>query len=127
VALDAFVSRDLLCAIFIVGGDLHDGAVIIQGDRIAAAACFLPLHVQPVTALRKMGSRHRAAIGISEETDALAVVISEETGQVSIAWRGELEADVSLDRLRDRLIYHASGARRPPENGREPALGRVQP
>lgn len=127
VALDAIVSRDLLCAIFRTGGELHDGAVIIQGDRIAAAACFLPLHVQPVSALRKLGTRHRAAIGVTEESDALAVVLSEETGQISIAWRGELEPDISLDRLRERLTYHATGARRrvQPEPHRE--LRRAQP
>ena len=78
VALDAVVSRDLLCSIFHPGGALHDGAVIIQGDRVAAAACFLPLTTNPVM-LRRLGTRHRAAIGITEETDALAVVVSEES------------------------------------------------
>lgn len=125
VTLDAVVSRDLLLAIFHRGAQLHDGAVIMQGDRVAAAACFLPLHVTPAGALalarRKMGTRHRAAIGVTEETDALAVAVSEETGQISIAWRGELEADVSLDRLRERLTHHSTGAR-PSEEG-EPAPG----
>src|SRR5579885_79180 len=73
VALDAAVSRDLLCAIFHQGGALHDGAVIIQGDRVAAAACFLPLTTNPQLQ-RRLGTRHRAAIGITEETDALALV-----------------------------------------------------
>ena len=108
VALDAVVSRDLLCSIFHHGGQLHDGAVIIQGDRIAAAACFLPLHTHPVS-IRKIGTRHRAAIGVTEGTDALAVVLSEERGQISIAWREDLEQDVSIDRLRERLIHHATG------------------
>src|SRR5580765_6524328 len=108
VALDAMVSRDLLCSIFHHGGQLHDGAVIIQGDRVAAAACFLPLHTHPVTT-RKVGTRHRAAIGVTEGTDALAVVLSEERGQISIAWREELEQDVGIDRLRERLIHHATG------------------
>jgi diadenylate cyclase len=102
VALDARVSRDLLCAIFHPGGALHDGAVIVQGDRVAAAACFLPLTVNPAL-LRRQGTRHRAAIGITEETDALAVVVSEETRQISIASRGDIEPDVSLDRVREYL------------------------
>src|ERR1700691_892872 len=80
VALDAVVSRDLLCSIFERGGALHDGAAIIQGDRVAAAACFLPLTTNPVM-LRRLGTRHRAAIGVTEESDAMAIVVSEETGQ----------------------------------------------
>jgi len=126
VALDALVSRDLLCAIFHTGGQLHDGAAIIQGDRIAAAACFLPLHVPPV-GNKKLGTRHRAAIGITEESDALAVVISEETGHISVAWRGDLEGPVSLDRLRERLTQHATGMKGDSERVTEPMLGRAEP
>jgi diadenylate cyclase len=126
VALDALVSRDLLCSIFHHGGQLHDGAVIIQGDRIAAAACFLPLHTHPVT-IRKIGTRHRAAIGVTEGTDALAVVISEERGHVSIAWREDLEQDVSIDRLRERLIQHATGQPARPDQAPEPEWRRAQP
>ena len=126
VALDAVVSRDLLCAIFHPGGQLHDGAVIIQGYRVAAAACFLPLHTHPVT-MRKIGTRHRAAIGVTEDTDAMAVVLSEERGQISIAWRGELEPDVSIDRLRERLIHHATGRSTPRHDAPEPELRRAQP
>jgi diadenylate cyclase len=111
VALDATISRDLLCAIFHPGGALHDGAVIVQGDRVAAAACFLPLTVNPAL-LRRQGTRHRAAIGITEETDALAVVVSEETRQISIASRGDIEPDVSLDRVRERLSQAAVRNRR---------------
>ena len=111
VPLDAAVSRDLLCAIFHAGGPLHDGAVIVQGDRIAAAACFLPLTMNPLLQ-RRLGTRHRAAIGITEETDALAVVVSEETAQISIAARGDIEPDVTLDRVRERLVRHAPGRRR---------------
>ena len=110
VALDAAVSRDLLCAVFHQGGALHDGAVIVQGDRVAAAACFLPLTTNPVMQ-RRLGTRHRAAIGITEETDALAVVVSEETRQISIASRGDLEPDVTLERVRERLTRHTSGGR----------------
>lgn len=108
VALDAAVSRDLLCAIFHPGAALHDGAVIIQGDRIAAAACFLPLTLNPLLQ-RQLGTRHRAAIGVTEETDALAVIVSEETGRVSIASRGDLEQDVTLERVRERLTRHSTG------------------
>jgi diadenylate cyclase len=118
VALDATVSRDLLCAIFHPGGALHDGAVIVQGDRVAAAACFLPLTVNPAL-LRRQGTRHRAAIGITEETDALAVVVSEETRQISIAARGDIEPDVSLDRVRERLSQASVRSRK-----QEPVAGR---
>lgn len=114
VILDAQVSRDLLCSIFHNGGALHDGAVIVQGDRIAAAACFLPLTTNPQMQ-RRMGTRHRAAIGVSEETDALAVVVSEETGHIAIAARGDLEPDVTLERLRERLNRYSSGRPRKPE------------
>jgi len=118
VALDAQVSRDLLCAIFHPGGALHDGAVIVQGDRVAAAACFLPLTVNPAL-LRRQGTRHRAAIGITEETDALAVVVSEETRQISIASRGDIEPDVSLDRVREYLSQVSLRNRK-----QEPVAGR---
>jgi diadenylate cyclase len=108
VALDARVSRDLLCAIFHTGGAMHDGAVIIQGDRVAAAACFLPLTTNP-TLSRRLGTRHRAAIGVTEETDALAVVVSEETGQISVASRGDLEPNVTIERLQTWLSHHTAG------------------
>jgi diadenylate cyclase len=102
VPVDARVTRDLLLAVFQPGGSLHDGAVIVQGGRLAAAACFLPLTMNPELS-RKLGTRHRAAIGVTEEADCLAVVVSEERGTVSIASRGELEMDISLDRLAQRL------------------------
>lgn len=98
VSLDAAVSRDLLCSIFHPGGTLHDGAVIIQGDRIAAAACFLPLTTNPLL-MTELGTRHRAALGISEESDCVAIVVSEETGRVSVAAFGEIELDVPLERV----------------------------
>jgi diadenylate cyclase len=98
VSLDALVSRDLLCSIFHPGGTLHDGAVIIQGDRIAAAACFLPLTTNPLL-ITELGTRHRAALGISEESDSIAIVVSEETGRVSVATFGEIELDVPLERV----------------------------
>jgi diadenylate cyclase len=104
--LDAAVSRDLLLAIFITKGPMHDGAVIIQKDRAAAAACFLPLTMNPALA-HSLGTRHRAAIGITEEADCISVVVSEETGQISVATFGEIERDVSETRLIQRLIDHA--------------------
>src|SRR5271154_3142215 len=108
VNVDSSVSRDLLCAIFHPGGALHDGAVIIQGDRIAAAACFLPLTTNPLL-ITALGTRHRAALVISEESDCLTVVVSEETGKVSVAAFGEIEIDVPLERvehlLTDRLDH----------------------
>ena len=99
--LDAAISRDLLCAIFQRGGALHDGAVIIQGDRIAAAACFLPLTTN-THLITEMGTRHRAGLGITEESDCMAVIVSE-TGRISIAAFGEIELDVSIDRVSEFL------------------------
>ena len=105
VPLDAHLSRDLLLAIFKPGGELHDGAVIVQRDKVAAAACFLPLSMNPVLA-RTLGTRHRAAIGITEETDCLAVVVSEQTGGVSVAAFGEIEQNVSLRRVAEAMAKH---------------------
>jgi len=102
VNLDAAVSRDLLCAIFHPGGALHDGAVIVQKDRVSPAACFLPLSMNP-TLSSKLGTRHRAALGITEESDCFSVVVSEETGRISIAAYGEIELDVSLERVEQLL------------------------
>ena len=93
VVLEARLSRDLLLSIFHPGPPLHDGAVIVQKDRIAAAACFLPLTTNPALS-RKLGTRHRAAIGITEETDCLSVVVSEETGHISVAAFGELDGEL---------------------------------
>jgi diadenylate cyclase len=81
---------------------LHDGAVIIQNNRIAAAACFLPLTVKPRLS-KDLGTRHRAAIGITEETDAIAVVVSEETGSISLAQGGQIERGLTIDALRSKL------------------------
>lgn len=102
VTLDARLSYDLLATIFRPSAPLHDGAVIVQRDRIAAAACFLPLSMNPVLSTQ-LGTRHRAAIGITEETDSVAVVISEETGAISLAVAGNIERELSVERLRERL------------------------
>ena len=102
VSLDARLSYDLMATLFRPSAPLHDGAVIVQRDRIAAAACFLPLSMNPVLSTQ-LGTRHRAASGITEETDAVAVIISEETGTISIAVAGSIERDLSVERLRERL------------------------
>ncbi|HEU5210405.1 MAG TPA: diadenylate cyclase CdaA [Longimicrobiales bacterium] len=97
--LQARVGADLVVSLFAPYGPLHDGAVLINGDTIIAAGVILPLTQFPVSD-RTLGTRHRAAIGLSEETDALVIVVSEETSQVSVAHRGVLQRDVSLDQLR---------------------------
>ena len=102
VPLDARLSYDLLATIFRPSAPLHDGAVIVQGDRIAAAACFLPLSMNPVLSTQ-LGTRHRAAIGITEESDAIAVIVSEETGAISLAVAGNIERDISVEQLREQL------------------------
>jgi diadenylate cyclase len=102
VPLDARLSYDLLATIFRPSAPLHDGAVIVQKDRIAAAACFLPLSMNPVLSTQ-MGTRHRAGIGITEETDAIAVIVSEESGAISLAVAGNFERDLTVEQLRERL------------------------
>lgn len=102
VPLDANLSFDLLVTIFRPSAPLHDGAVIVQKGRIAAAACFLPLSMNPVLSTQ-FGTRHRAAIGITEETDAISVVVSEESGSISIAVGGQIEPDITVEYLRERL------------------------
>src|SRR2546428_294960 len=102
VPLDALVSADLLETVFLPQSPLHDGAVIIQGDRARAAGCFLPLSRSPHTG-RQLGTRHRAALGISEESDAIALVVSEETGRVAVAVDGHMETIPDPATLRQRL------------------------
>jgi diadenylate cyclase len=102
IPLDATVTHDLLVTIFRPGAPLHDGAVIIQGERIAAAACFLPLTVNPQVS-KDFGTRHRAAIGLTEETDAVTVIVSEETGRISLALDGGIESGLTGDTLGQRL------------------------
>jgi len=105
VLLDARITRDLLLSIFQTGLPLHDGAVIIQKDRIAAAACFLPLTTSPALS-RTLGTRHRAAIGVTEETDCLSIVVSEETGRISVAAFGELVQGLSSADVQERVNRH---------------------
>jgi diadenylate cyclase len=110
IPLDATLTYDLLASIFQPGTPLHDGAVIVQNDRVAAAACFLPLSVNPRVS-REVGTRHRAALGVTEESDAIAIVISEETGIVSLAVADTLDRGLSGDVLRARLQELLGGRR----------------
>lgn len=105
ITIDALLSYDLILSIFSPGSPLHDGAIIVQEGRIRAASCFLPLTSHP-TLSKEFGTRHRAAIGISEEADAVAVVISEERGTVSLAFEGRIIEDIDAIQLRDLLKDH---------------------
>ncbi len=98
IALDAVLTYDLLINIFIPNTPLHDGACIVQGRRIAAAVCFLPLTVNPEFS-KALGTRHRAAIGITEQTDAVVIVVSEETGSISGVIGGEITARMDVKKL----------------------------
>lgn len=102
VAINAQLTYDLLMTIFNPHTPLHDGAVIVQRDKIAAAACFLPLTLDPQLS-KQLGTRHRAAIGVTEETDAVALVVSEETGAISIAVGGRIERNLDGEALLARL------------------------
>ncbi len=101
-ALGALVSAPLLESIFNTNAPIHDGAVIIKGNKIMAAGCFLPLS-QSQKVSKNLGTRHRAGIGITEETDTLTIIVSEETGIISVAQKGELRRFITPDRLRDIL------------------------
>ena len=105
VAVNAEVSLELLETIFMPRTPLHDGAVLVQGDRLAAAGCFLPL-TQNAALTKEFGTRHRAAIGLTEESDALAVVVSEETGMVSFAVDGHLQRFLDSKSLRELLYQY---------------------
>ena len=98
VSIDGKVTKELIISIFSAKGPLHDGAVIIQQDRIVAAGCLLPL-AQEANISKSLGTRHRAAIGLSEETDAVCVVISEETGSISVSTGGKLMHKISEENL----------------------------
>jgi uncharacterized protein (TIGR00159 family) len=100
--LDAQVSKELVASIFMPGSPIHDGALIIQHGRITAAGCFLPLTTNP-TVSKTLGTRHRAAIGLTEETDAVAIVVSEEDGMVSLVREGKITRDVDAPTLRTAL------------------------
>ena len=103
IQMESEVSPQLICNIFVPNTPLHDGAVIIRDNKIAAASCMLPLANDQDIA-RELGTRHRAAIGISKESDSIAIVVSEETGKVSIAKDGTLIADLREDVLKKILL-----------------------
>jgi diadenylate cyclase len=100
--LEARVSKELILSIFHPTSPLHDGAVVVQEGRIAAAGCFLPLSMSPAVA-KELGTRHRAAIGLTEETDAVVIVVSEETGTISMVQAGKLDRDLDAVTLRRAL------------------------
>jgi len=119
IPLDAVLTYDLLISIFQHDSPLHDGAVIVQDDRIAAAACFLPLTVNPRLS-KELGSRHRAALGLTEENDSIAIVVSEETGLISLVSDGQIERGFDADSLRARLRTHMLQRRAKGAAKREP-------
>jgi diadenylate cyclase len=119
IGLDALLTYDLLISIFNPGTPLHDGAVVIQGNRVAAAACFLPLTVNPELS-RQLGSRHRAAIGVTEDTDALAVVVSEETGVISLVSGGVIRRGLDGRSLKQALMAALEVEEREEEPERAP-------
>ncbi|MDM5152976.1 diadenylate cyclase CdaA [Bacillus sp. DX1.1] len=108
IPLNANVSSELLINIFIPNTPLHDGAVIMQGNTIKAAACYLPLSESPFIS-KELGTRHRAAMGVSEVTDSITVVVSEETGQISLTKNGELHRDLKVEQLKEMLMVEFSG------------------
>jgi diadenylate cyclase len=100
--LDARVSRELLMSIFHPSSPIHDGAVVIRGNRVVAAGCFLPIALAPSIS-RALGTRHRAALGLTEETDSVVIIVSEETGGIAMSIAGKLETHLDMGSLRDRL------------------------
>jgi diadenylate cyclase len=100
--LDAKVSKELLMSLFHPASPIHDGAVVIKGNRIVAAGCFLPITLSPEVS-RALGTRHRAGLGLAEETDAVVIVVSEETGIISLAISGKLETNLDMGKLRNVL------------------------
>jgi len=108
VRLDAELSYDLLVSIFNPASPLHDGAIIVRGDRIAAASCFLPLSLNPMLS-KDLGTRHRAALGITEDSDAVVVVVSEETGLISFVRGGRIKRALDATRLRAAIYKQIEG------------------
>jgi uncharacterized protein (TIGR00159 family) len=123
--LDAEIGRDLLIALFLPYSPLHDGAVVIREGRIAAAGCILPLALGGALP-SALGTRHRAALGIADETDAIAIVVSEETGRITLVASGELHSDLDASNLRQALLRLTGVIRDEPEPEPEtPAKDRV--
>lgn len=107
IDVDAIVSSQLLINIFEKNTPLHDGAIILRGDRVVSATCYLPLS-DSLSLSKELGTRHRAAVGISEVSDSLTIIVSEETGNVSIALRGQIYRNVDADFLKEKLQYMQS-------------------
>jgi diadenylate cyclase len=121
VRLDAELSYDLIVSIFNPASPLHDGAIIVRDDRIASASCFLPLSLNPLLS-KDLGTRHRAALGITEDSDAVAIVVSEETGLVSFVRRGRIKRALDATRLRAAIYKQMeSRPRRSDPHGTESA------
>jgi diadenylate cyclase len=114
--LDAKVSKDILLSIFHTASPIHDGAVVIRGNRILAAGCFLPIALSSEVS-KALGTRHRAGVGLTEETDAIAIIVSEETGAISMASAGKLETAIDMENLRNRLtdIFTTTQRRKVPK------------
>src|SRR5437870_487784 len=108
VKLDADLSYDLMVAIFNPSSPLHDGAIIVRGDRIAAASCFLPLSLNPMLS-KDLGTRHRAALGLAEDSDAVVIVVSEETGLISFVRAGRISRALDATRLRAAIFQALEG------------------
>lgn len=104
IDVDAIVSSQLLINIFEKNTPLHDGAIILRGDRVVSATCYLPLS-DSLSLSKELGTRHRAAVGISEASDSLTIIVSEETGNVSIALRGQIYRNVDAEFLKEKLQY----------------------
>lgn len=103
ITLDSVLTSQLLINIFEHNTPLHDGAVIVRGNRITSATCYLPLSDNMMLS-KELGTRHRAGVGISEVTDSLTVIVSEETGGISVAYKGELKRNITPDELKDQLV-----------------------
>ena len=104
IMIDSLISSQLLINIFEHNTPLHDGAVIVQGNRLVSATCYLPLS-ENMELSKDLGTRHRAGVGISEVTDSMTIIVSEETGRISVAYEGELTRNVDMDQLREMLRF----------------------
>ncbi|GAB4409613.1 MAG: diadenylate cyclase CdaA [Thermodesulfovibrionales bacterium] len=119
--LDARVSKEIILSIFHPTSPIHDGAVVIRGNRIVAAGCFLPIALSTEVS-KTLGTRHRAGIGLTEETDAIAIIVSEETGIISMAIGGKLETPIDMGTLRDMLTDIFTTAMKRKTAKRSPAI-----
>jgi len=112
VKLDAELSYDLIVAIFNTASPLHDGAVVVREHKVAAASCFLPLSLNP-RLTKDLGTRHRAALGVTEDSDAVAIVVSEETGLISFVQGGQIKRALNASKLRAKIFQAIEGGQRP--------------